>query len=73
MIIVLKIINTLIICYAGFLLTVRVFPKLYTFADAAGQDYVKDLQKISESLSDTDISDPETKIIKDKTIFYSFL
>ncbi len=68
LIIILKIINALIICYAGYLLTVRVFPRLYTSADATGQDYIKELQRITNSLSDTNVKDPGAQKLKDKTI-----
>ncbi len=68
MLIFLKIINALVICYAGYLLTIRVYPRLYTSSDVTGQDYIKELQKISDNLSDADIRDPDSQKLKDQII-----
>lgn len=64
----LKIINALVICYAGYLLTIRVYPRLYTSSDVTGQDYIEELQKISDNLSHAKIGDPDARMLKDQTI-----
>jgi hypothetical protein len=65
--ILLMIITAVLICVSGYLLTVRIYPRLYTSTDVAGEDNIEVLQQIAIRISNIEMSDSALFRIKSET------
>lgn len=65
--IILLSINAVLICIAGFYLTVRIHPRLYTASDISGKNHIESIQDVTGRISNIQVSNPELAVLRDET------
>jgi hypothetical protein len=68
MLVAIQILNAILIFAAGVLLASRIFPSLFESSDVTGHDHIKDLEAISQELSNQELSNPYTELLKQSYI-----